>query len=99
MGTVFQGKEAEDDLKEFLTRSGKKIEKLTPIELDCIFGRHHRRCGRRKGVPSEEIVLDSQTKMNDNDDDDDDDEIKIVKRVRTNPTWDQQGGGILDLTQ
>merc|ERR1719491_1635599 len=29
MGTVFQGKEAEDDLKQFLVRSGREIEKLT----------------------------------------------------------------------
>lgn len=41
MGTIFRGSEAEGDLRQFLLRSGRQIEGLSPVERDCIFGRNH----------------------------------------------------------
>jgi len=57
MGTIFRGAEAEGDLKQFLMRSGRQMGGLSPVEMDCIFGRNHR---------PEELVIDDAD--NDNDD-------------------------------
>jgi len=101
MGTVFNGEEAEGDLKHFLERSGRKLSGLTAVELDCVFGRNPRSHGKRHDL--------SNCSGGDDDDDDDEDECRIVKRVRTNPTWQPiallplplplQENGIFDLTE
>merc|ERR1712021_148903 len=97
MGTVFSGAEAADDLKHYFDRCGRDIRSLTDVEHACIFGRNPSCNGKRQGVSN----------SGGGDDDDDEDECRIVKRVRTNPTWQPipflpmplEDNGIFDLTE
>jgi len=97
MGNFFSGAEAEGDLKHYLHRCGRKISSLTDVEHDCIFGRNPSCREKRHGVSN----------SGRGDDDDDEDECRIVKRVKTNRTWQPipfmplplEDNGIFDLTE